>query len=164
MKHLAMTAAAVAAVGTLFAAPSAVAAPGQGAGSAFTPASGASQQHSASAKAPTAASLAAAYNGACGSGYGVIDSLPISTLGTAYLTYNSSTGKNCVVTVRANPGTAMYMAAAIRLAGNSASEVIDAGNYTTYAGPVYLYAAGKCIDWGGQIGSVYNQEFGSHCG
>lgn len=112
---------------------------------------------------PTTAQ-AASYNGKCGSGYGVIDSLTISGYGTVYLTYNGSSGMNCAVTIRDNPGTAMFMDAGIQLAGNRASEVHDPGQWTTYAGPVYLSAAGQCIDWGGQIGTVISQRFNVHCG
>ena len=163
MKRTVIAAAVIAVAGTVFSAPSAFAAPGHDTGSRMLPTAHA-PRNSTLVKAPGKASPATSYNGACGSGYGVIDSLPISTLGTVYLTYSGATGDNCVVTVRANPGTAMYMVAAIQLAGNSGSEVIDSGNYTTYAGPVYLHAPGSCIDWGGQIGTVYNQQFDSHCG
>jgi hypothetical protein len=159
MKHLPLAAAAavlVTAGSLLAAAPSAVAAPSSSAGHSFPPQHGA---HKA-----TGSATAATYNGACGSGYTVIDQLSLGTAGTVYLTYNSSTGKNCVVTVRTTPGTAIFMAAGIRLTGNPASEVDDTGNYTTYAGPVYLYAKGHCIDWAGQIGSVYNEQDNSHCG
>ena len=103
------------------------------------------------------------YNGVCGSGYSVIDSAVLSTLGTVYLTYDSSSGYNCVVTVRANPGTAMEMSAAIRLTGNS-TWIIDEGNYTTYAGPVYLHAPGQCIDWAGSIAGTSVQRLDTHCG
>lgn len=53
---------------------------------------------------------ALAYNGVCGSGYQVIDSQSV-TGGTVYLTYNSSTGKNCVVTTRSTPGSRLAMCA-----------------------------------------------------
>jgi len=47
----------------------------------------------------------------CGSSYKTVNSAPIGTRGTVYLTYNSTNGKNCVVTIRSNPGTAMDMSA-----------------------------------------------------
>jgi len=163
MNHFALAAAAIASAGTLLAAPAAVAAPGHGTGGTLLPTSRA-PHNSTPAKAPAKAVPATAYNGVCGSGYGVIDSLPISTLGTVYLTYNNATGKNCVVTVRATSGAAVYMAAAIQLTDDDSSQVVDDDFYTTYAGPVYLSAAGQCIDWAGQIANVYTEEDASHCG
>ena len=106
---------------------------------------------------------AATYNNGCGAGYGVIDSLPIGTLGTVFLTYNSSTHDNCVVTVRNSAGAATNVVAGMKLSGTSTWHY-DQGNYTTYAGPVYLAAAGKCVDWYGIIGSTTNVEYNSHCG
>lgn len=105
---------------------------------------------------------AAAYNGACGSSYGVIDAQSLPGLGTVYLTYSSSTGKNCVVTVRDNPGAKLPMAARVSLA--NAPWISDSGNFGTYAGPVYVSAAHSCVDWGGEINGVYAYEYNSHCG
>jgi hypothetical protein len=104
---------------------------------------------------------AATYNGVCGSGYVVIDHANLSTLGTVFVTYNSSTGKNCVVTVRNNPGTRLPMTAEVSLAGDP--WIIDSGNYTTYAGPKYVVARNQCIDWGGSIENVGFVELDSHC-
>lgn len=106
----------------------------------------------------------AGYNGACGSGYGVIDYINVSgqDTGTVYLTYNSGNGYNCVVTVRAHPGTPIYMDAAVRVSGGTWHE--DFGDYTTYAGPVYVYARGTCIDWGGGINPDYQYRYSVHCG
>lgn len=114
--------------------------------------------------ATTKATPATSYNGACGSGYSVIDQLPVSTLGTVYLTYNSASGKNCVETLRADPGAATRMQAYIQLSGVPGSKVSDTGNYTTYAGPVYLHAPAHCIDWGGYIGTTGVNQNSSHCG
>lgn len=58
---------------------------------------------------------AAGYNGVCGSGYRVVDSMPLAG-GTAFLTYNSSTGQNCAVTVRNSTGSPVYVLASIRVA------------------------------------------------
>ncbi|GAA1189750.1 hypothetical protein F4556_006706 [Kitasatospora gansuensis] len=105
---------------------------------------------------------AASYNGACGSGYSVIDTLPLAE-GTVFLTYNSSNGYNCVVTVRTNPSSYLKsMDAGIRLSGGSWTE--DGGFFTTYAGPVRLYAAHSCIDWRGTINGEVNYQYNSHCG
>ncbi|WP_225877477.1 hypothetical protein [Streptomyces resistomycificus] len=50
------------------------------------------------------AATVAKYNGVCGTGYAVVDSAPVGTAGTVFLTYNPSTGRDCVVTVRARAG------------------------------------------------------------
>ncbi|MFJ8039140.1 spore-associated protein A [Kitasatospora sp. NPDC096147] len=107
---------------------------------------------------------AATYNGVCGSGYGVIDSFPLRG-GTAFLTYNGSTGKNCAVTVRTNPGAKIYLLASLRPSTplNSPWQK-DGAEYGTYAGPVYASAPGRCIDWVAQIGDDSLVQFEVHCG
>lgn len=107
---------------------------------------------------------AAAYGGQCGTGYGVVNqfSLPNSR-GTVFLTYNSSIGRNCVVTVRTNPGGATLMEAYLKRSSAS-TWAKDSDNYTTYAGPVYVSAAGHCVDWGGTIGTATRFRFGTNCG
>jgi len=108
---------------------------------------------------------AASYNGACGSGYSVIDQMSVgSGRGTAYLTYNN--GWNCVVTVTNSPGTRTWMLAEVELSGAGHDWVEDGGNYTQYAGPVYVYAPDSCIDWGGSVGdvSVVWLQWNDHCG
>ncbi len=105
---------------------------------------------------------AAAYNGACGSGYGVVNDRDIGG-GTVYLTYNSSTRKNCVVTVRNNPGAALPMNAWLKRSNESTWKQ-DPGSYTTYAGPVYRSAAGTCVDWGGAIRSSSVTAWRTNCG
>ncbi|MFE0458537.1 spore-associated protein A [Kitasatospora sp. NPDC058965] len=109
---------------------------------------------------PGAAS-AAGYNGACGAGYSVIDSKPLNA-GTVFLTWNSSTGQNCVVTIRNTPGPAQLMSASIRLSG-SGQWTNDVNYFTTYAGPVKVTAPGHCIDWQGAIEDNSAGEFDSHC-
>ncbi|MCK9870665.1 spore-associated protein A [Nocardiopsis dassonvillei] len=110
---------------------------------------------------------AAAYNGACGSGYSVVNSAPIRfDLGTVFLTYNSSNGYNCVVTVRSadSDGFAMPMSAGLRRAGDGGSFVSDTGEYSYYAGPVYVYASGSCVDWRGLIGNQATERYATNCG
>ncbi|WP_282204904.1 spore-associated protein [Kitasatospora fiedleri] len=105
---------------------------------------------------------AATYNGVCGSGYGVIDTLPLLD-GTVFLTYNSSNGYNCVVTVRNHPSSYLLeMEASIKKSGTTQWKQ-DLDFYTTYAGPVYLYAPGTCIDWQGGINGEINNQLHSHC-
>jgi hypothetical protein len=123
---------------------------------------------SASDAAPAGAEGLTAYNNACGAGYGVIDTLTITSpagarRGHVYLTYNPSNGYNCVVTLRDSSGSALPMNAWImRSDGTGLSK--DVGEYQTYAGPVYVHAPGSCIDWGGFIydQSAYRENV--HCG
>ncbi|MFA3875367.1 hypothetical protein ABS735_16990 [Streptomyces sp. MMCC 100] len=107
---------------------------------------------------------AAGYNGACGSGYNVIDSMSVSSgKGTVYLTYNG--GYNCLVTVN-NTGSTLWMGAQLEIAGGSWK--LDEGWYKSYAGPVYVYAANSCVDWGGWASTAKNGEtfikWNDHCG
>ncbi|GGZ10760.1 spore-associated protein A [Streptomyces olivaceoviridis] len=100
-----------------------------------------------------AASAAASYNGACGSGYSVVNSARISTLGTVFLTYNSSTGYNCAVAIRDTPDTSSPEQMIVRLqrTNDVYSAKVDSGNYSSYAGPVYVNGVGACMDWTGII-------------
>ncbi|AJT62323.3 spore-associated protein A [Streptomyces chattanoogensis] len=118
----------------------------------------------ASATTASAAPAAASYNGACGSGYTVVNSVPVTGKGTAYLTYSAKTGKNCVVTVRNSPGKPVYMYTYLAPSDGTSDAVFDSGLYTSYAGPVYLPAKGRCVDWGGTIESVSVSVSGSNCG
>ncbi len=119
-----------------------------------------------------AATAAASPQSVCGSGYGVIDSLQISTgklWARVYLLYNSGNGYNCVVTMKtADIGTATTTEARIQVSGSSTIHR-DRGNYTTYAGPVRVKAAGKCVQYGGVASDRGGQTFQSlsswgHCG
>lgn len=98
----------------------------------------------------------------CGSAYKTVNSVPVGSLGTVYLTYNSTNGKNCVVTIRNNPGavknmsTYIYVPATDEWAG-------DYGNFTSYAGPAYVYGRGYCVSWGGNIDNVYVSVENSNC-
>ena len=66
--------------------------------------------------------------------------------------YNSSTGYNCAMTFTNNPGVLQSITVGIAVSGTSTSK-IDSGMYRYYAGPVSVYARGKCIDWWGGAGS-----------
>ncbi|MFJ8868494.1 spore-associated protein A [Streptomyces sp. NBC_00111] len=117
--------------------------------------------------AAPSASAAAAYNGACGSGYSVVNSGAVGTRGMTYLTYSAATGKNCIVTIRNTPGTGVYIYAGFQLAGQGSTAVDDQGTYTTYAGPVYINGNGSCIDWSGAIGPAPEQyviRYATNCG
>jgi len=118
---------------------------------------------SASVKAP-AATPAAAYNGVCGAGYSVIDSTPVGSVGTVYVTWNEATGKNCAVTIRNSPGTAIRVAVSLNvILDHESTPAVDSGIYTTYAGPVYYPARNLCIVWEGTIGANHVVDSG-HCG
>ncbi|HEV7625875.1 MAG TPA: spore-associated protein A [Streptomyces sp.] len=115
--------------------------------------------------AASAAPRAAVYNGACGAGYSVVNSAGIADLGTVFLTYNSKTGKNCVVTVRNKKGEPIHMSASVRaLDGKDTPPVVEEGDFTSFAGPVYVKGAGFCIEWSGVIDEEEYYNSGSNCG
>ena len=113
--------------------------------------------------APASAAANTTPQKVCGSGYKTVNSAPIGSLGTVYLTYNSSNGANCVATIRNNPGTRLDMSAWIYVPDTEQGDE-DYGQYTSYAGPTYVYGKGHCVDWGGHIDNVYTQVSGSNCG
>ena len=98
----------------------------------------------------------------CGSAYTTVNSVPVGSLGTVYLTYNSSNGQNCVATIRDNPGTQLYMSTHIFVpeTGEGAG---DDGIFRSYAGPAYVDGRDFCVDWGGSIDNVYVQVYNSNC-
>ncbi|WP_229712217.1 spore-associated protein A [Streptomyces daqingensis] len=121
----------------------------------------------ASAATAGSAEPRAAYNGACGSGYSVVNQAGIADLGTVFLTYNKSTGKNCVVTVRNETGDPVFMSASVRvlLDDEETVPVVEEGEFTSYAGPVFVdEGAGHCIEWAGVIGDEEYFNSGSNCG
>lgn len=92
-----------------------------------------------------------------------MNSMAVGSLGTVYLTYNSSNGRNCVATIRNRPGNAVAMSVWIDVpdTGNAAQ---DYGQYTLHAGPAYVFGKGHCVNWGGNIGNRYVQIYNSNCG
>lgn len=92
----------------------------------------------------------------CGSGYTIVSdgqravkTPQGSTWGYVYLTYNSSTGMNCVVTREtAYHGTPTRTLA--RLAVQGAGTPEDWGNYSHYAN-VKAYGKGRCVAYWGDI-------------
>ncbi|GGV72406.1 spore-associated protein A [Streptomyces longisporoflavus] len=98
----------------------------------------------------------------CGSSYKTVNSAPVGSLGTVYLTYNASTGRNCVATIRSTPGTAVDTGTWIYVADTDQG-AYDSGSYTSYAGPATVYGKGHCVDWGGNIKNVYVSVYGSNC-
>ncbi|WP_062440164.1 hypothetical protein [Herbidospora daliensis] len=109
--------------------------------------------------------MAASYGGECGAGYGVVNSAPIGTKGTVFLTYNSSTGKNCVVAKRNSVGTRVLVEAGLALNPVGTHwPLYEGGKYTSYAGPIYISAAGRCVDWMGRISGTEGGKRGTNCG
>ncbi|GLU47535.1 spore-associated protein A [Nocardiopsis ansamitocini] len=108
---------------------------------------------------------AATYNGVCGSGYQVVNSASVGSVGTVFLTYNSANGNNCAVTVRNTPGSAVLMAVSLKRSTSIPENAQqDTGYYTTYAGPVYVYGQGSCMDWQGIIGTANTYREKTNCG
>ncbi|MFI6565501.1 spore-associated protein A [Streptomyces sp. NPDC050534] len=114
------------------------------------------------ASAATKSAAAATYNGACGTGYKVIDSTPVGNSGKIFLTWNQSTGKNCAVTVRNTTGAKIHMEVALKAIDSSQPAAKDSGQYTSYAGPVYVTGRGYCVSWSGTIGTASAGDSG-HC-
>lgn len=99
----------------------------------------------------------------CGSGYSQIDSHALGSSGTIVLMYNSGNGKNCVTTLKkVSLGTASAVSSTLQVQGGSVQS--DSGNFAYYAGPVTASAAGKCVKWGGSVGSTSWTSDYSHCG
>ncbi|MFE4514410.1 spore-associated protein A [Kitasatospora sp. NPDC056783] len=116
----------------------------------------------------TASAQEAAYNGVCGSGYNVkgwadVYSRGGSLAATVYLTYSAATGYNCVVTIKKHATT--YLIGAFLSNDNVPdSWVSDWGNYMQYAGPVYVYARGACVSWGGAYEDSEVNRNHTNCG
>ncbi|MFI6600781.1 N-acetylmuramoyl-L-alanine amidase [Nonomuraea sp. NPDC050536] len=99
----------------------------------------------------------------CGSGFKVIDSQGLGTAATVYLLYNSTSGENCVATLKQSSlGTATATSAFLEPEGGT--RLTDSGNFTYYAGPVKTSAPGKCVKWGGSAGSSSYESPFEHCG
>ncbi|MFD6096667.1 spore-associated protein A [Nocardiopsis flavescens] len=106
-----------------------------------------------------------AYNGVCGSGYGVVNFENVGTKGTVYVTYNNANGNNCAVTVRAGGGDRVWIAVGIKRTNDAPSEAVQEEDlFYSYAGPVYLHAAGQCIDWFGSIDGTNANRNETNCG
>ncbi len=84
---------------------------------------------------------------ACGGGYGVLRSMPVSG-GTAYLLYNNTKGSNCAVTMKTrDAGRRTPVSVWIQKQGGG--QVTDSGSFEWYAGPVYVSARKVCVRFGG---------------
>ncbi|MGN9783303.1 spore-associated protein A [Nonomuraea sp. ZG12] len=104
--------------------------------------------------AASSPAYAASYNGSCGAGYSVVNSAAVGTLGTVFLTYNSSNGYNCAVIIRhkkVSSANADWMRVQLNNQAAFDGTVEDSGVYTSYAGPVYKYGKGHCMWWSGMV-------------
>lgn len=107
--------------------------------------------------APSAAQAANPYTaaGVCGPGYGVIQRHSIlgpkgGVLGTAVLTWNGATQKNCAVTLKRRAvGTATWTETSI--AKKNGRYKAQDGFFSYYAGPLYVKAPGTCVIFGGRM-------------
>ncbi len=112
--------------------------------------------------------------GVCGAGYGVIDSHNITgpkggVLGTAVLTWNSATKKNCAVMLKRRAvGTATW--SEVSLTKKGGNYTAQDGFFKYYAGPLYVKAPGTCVSYGGRMrdakgnGGGWITPFPVHCG
>lgn len=109
--------------------------------------------------------FAATYAGECGSGFSVVNSAPIGTKGTVFLTYSSATGENCAIAKRNTVGTRVLIEVGLSVSpAGSHWTAFQGGSFTSYAGPVKLRAADKCVDWMGRISGTEGGKRGTNCG
>ncbi|MFE0438884.1 spore-associated protein [Streptomyces nigra] len=114
----------------------------------------------ATAPAASAATYLSSY---CGTGYAVVNSADVGSLGTVYLTYNASNGQNCVVTVRHASVSGSEICEGITPAGGRESSQCEP-NVSTWGGPVYVRAEGVCVSWWGTINGVKGGKNNTNCG
>ncbi|GAA3501824.1 hypothetical protein GCM10019016_089310 [Streptomyces prasinosporus] len=106
---------------------------------------------STNANASTTSDVVSLAKSACGSGYSVTVAADDMGIPKSYywyvLLYNPSSGYNCAVLVKdsnnTDYGKSSYIGIGIKAAGGSWRE--DNGNYTKYAGPVYVHAPNTCV-------------------
>lgn len=99
---------------------------------------------------------------ACGEGYKVIDGANVIGARVSLL-YNASNGYNCVVAIKTTKiGTASDVGVLLEVQG--AARTTDRDEYGYYAGPIKKKAPGKCVKWGGVVGSSSYTSAFEHCG
>jgi hypothetical protein len=104
--------------------------------------------------------------GVCGPGYGVIDRHRLYDVNPAtgervklaavVLTYNAANGYNCAVTMKRYRvgkkarifGDHLYVSLAARPLSEATVDG-DAGNFRYFAGPTYVPARSRCVQWAG---------------
>ncbi|MFF3680149.1 hypothetical protein ACFYYS_40035 [Streptomyces sp. NPDC002120] len=110
-----------------------------------------------SALAAVPAEAQAISGGSCGAGYYQQDAYPLGDTngatgaGVMFLYYNKSTGKNCAI-LRRDASFRVTEGMSIILEDSSGQSVGDGQRgYTQYAGPIYLYAPGRCVKLRGEV-------------
>jgi aminopeptidase S len=100
----------------------------------------------------------------CGSGFTVVDAHSFGAeVGAVFLLYSSSTGNNCVTTVKYTKiGAASPVSAVLQPQGGS--QVEDRGSFSYYAGPVTAHAPDVCVRWGGSVDARSWLSPYEHCG
>ncbi|SHN43609.1 serine/threonine protein kinase [Cryptosporangium aurantiacum] len=104
----------------------------------------------------------------CGSGYRVVDSAALkksdgTLVGTVYLLYQASGGRNCVLTLKRTAiGSKTAATAFLQVQGKT--RATDSGSFAYYAGPVRAAAAKTCVKWGGSTGGATYASPYEHCG
>lgn len=92
----------------------------------------------------------------------------ISGYGRTFLTWNDSSGHNCVVTQKygANEGNDLYFMTAWIQRTADGDEEEDKDLYRHYAGPVYVNGQATCLNWGGYVdpAGTGSYQFTKHCG
>jgi len=103
------------------------------------------------ASASTRSDAVSLAKSACGSGYTTTVEADFQGIPKQYywyvLLYNSSNGNNCAMQIKDSSNTdygkASKIGVGIKVSGGSWQE--DDGNYTKYAGPVYVHAPDACV-------------------
>lgn len=72
--------------------------------------------------------------------------------------------QNCAVTARNEPGASKNMGVGLQLSNGNEEMQYEEGEFSEFAGPIYLPAEGKCINWGGFIEDSVYDETDVHCG
>ncbi len=90
----------------------------------------------------------------CGASYHFVNELPLAVkgrqVGLTVLGYSAKTRKNCAVTFKtARIGTPSLTAVSLRKQGGRFRT--DKGKFKYYAGPVYVNAPGRCVQFGGLV-------------
>lgn len=110
----------------------------------------------------------------CGASYRVVAHHDVTgpkggVLGTAYLLYSQSTRKNCATMIKRRAvGLATF--SEVSLSRKGGRYHAQNGDFQYFAGPLYVYAPGRCVIYGGRMvdargngGSWITPRFG-HCG
>ncbi|WP_236543099.1 spore-associated protein [Spiractinospora alimapuensis] len=95
--------------------------------------------------------------------YEWLESLTIPDgLGTVHLLWDDTTGTNCAMTFGSVSGRT-YMDVGLQHTGGD-NAVWDHGDFTQYAGPVYLEANFVCVDYTGAVGDRSAIDENRRCG